>query len=235
MNNKFIKRAASVVLGVAVLSTCAFAANDITGAGYSEETISFSYSSTADKVSYIAYAATQDAEGTTNVGGENYTLGNIVAVNQIDDNTGAGSVSVAIDPTKLGSATHLIIMSGDSAGGYGSASVQVAIPVEDFDYTTNTEITAKEIKLGGTTYTDTPVVKLTITPNKSGTLSVTGLSHTYNEQTEAFSSVQNLPTNVTVTADSGYVIDNIYVIGAPQEAIDGGFTVNATVDFSEAE
>lgn len=235
MNNKFIKRAASVVLGVAVLSTCAFAANDITGAGYSEETIIFSYSSTADKVSYIAYAATQDAEGTTNVGGENYTLGNIVAVNQIDDNAGAGSVSVAIDPTKLGEATHLVIMSGDSAGGYGSASVQVAIPVDDFEYTTSTEITAREVKFGETTYTDVPVVKLTITSNKTGSLAVGKLYHKYNEVKDEFTSAQNLPQNLSVTADSSVVVDNIYVIGAPQEAIEKGFAVEADVTLNPNE
>ena len=238
MNNKFIKRAAAVILGVCVLSTCAFAANDVTNAGYTEEstTLSFTYGSSADKVSYIAYAATQDAEGATTVGDQKYTLGDIVAVNQIDDNAGSDTVSVAIDAAKIGGATHIVIMSGDSAGDFGSSAVQVAaIPIEDFEYSETTSISETEITLNDTLYTDVPIATYTFTPNKTGKATITKLYHVLSGEKGEFKTVQNLPSNITITADSQVVVDNIYVLGAPEAAVTGGFTIEADIEFTEAQ
>ena len=121
MNNKFIKRVAAVVLGVAVLSTCAFAATISDGSTYSSGTLTFGYTTTGEKVSYIAYAAEASTDG--------YTLGNIVAVNQIDNSAeSVANNSVTISSTLLGDAGYIVLQSGDDQGVY----TQVAIPTSDY-------------------------------------------------------------------------------------------------------
>lgn len=222
MNNKIVKRFAAVALGAAVLSTCAFAST-ITSADYAkaDATLTYAISSTADKISYIAYAATKVADGTegaTVVDGTSYTLGEIVAVNQIDDNTTGGSNgTVSIDSAKLTGATHVVLMSGDSNGELG----KVAMAIDDFAIATAIKNTGKfEVKIGDKTYTDCPNFKVDVTANKGGTLTVTGLKKVVNGVETAIESTKitgTLPTGISITAGSSYTIENIYVVGMSAE------------------
>lgn len=220
MNNKIVKRFAAVVLGAAVLSTCAFA-SEITSADYAkaDATLTYAISSTADKISYIAYAATKVADGTegaTVVDSTSYTLGEIVAVNQIDDNTSGGSNgTVSIDSAKLAGATHVVLMSGDSNG---AQVAKTAMPIDEFVYSsTVTNSETLEVEIGGVTYSNCPNVTVNVTANKGGKMAVTTLKKVVGGAEDNFTNIYGtLPSNVTVTAGSSYSIENIYVVGVPE-------------------
>lgn len=221
MNNKIVKRFAAVVLGVAVLSTCAFAST-ITSADYAKATTTLTYNinSTADKISYIAYAATKVADGTegaTVVDGTSYTLGEIVAVNQIDGHTGGdtGNTAVSIAEAKLSGATHVVLMTGDSNG---ADVAKKAMAIDEFAYSsTVTNSETLEVKIGDVTYSNCPNVTVNVTANKGGKMAVTTLKKVVGGAEDNFTNIYGtLPSNVTVTAGSSYSIENIYVVGVPE-------------------
>ena len=219
MNNKFIKRVAAVVLGVAVLSTCAFAST-LTNAGYEEATLGFSYASTADKVSYIAYAATE-ADG----GG--YTLGNIVAIGQADDNTTGGNVSVGISAALLGDATHIVIKSGDSAG--ATVAQTEVLAVEEFETAMAATSTGTHtVTMGGVTYNDVPTFKVSFKNNVAGTATVTKLTaKAAGLADHELSSIGTIQYNGKGSVE----IDNIYLVGAPADYIAAGITLVPEISF----
>lgn len=120
MNNKIFKRIVAAAAGVTMLGTCAFATG-LTAASYEKGTLSFDYTVAegATKVTYLAYAATvagENDETFTTVNGTNYVLGNIVAVNQLDEIPETKSEAVAISADLLGEATNIVLMSGDDLG-----------------------------------------------------------------------------------------------------------------------
>lgn len=120
MDNKIFKRIVAAAAGVTMLGTCAFATG-LTAASYEEGTLSFDYTVAegATKVTYLAYAATvagEDDTTFTTVDGTNYVLGNIVAVNQLDEIPETKSEAVAISADLLGEATNIVLMSGDDLG-----------------------------------------------------------------------------------------------------------------------
>ena len=222
MNNKIVKRFAAVVLGAAVLSTCAFA-SEITSADYAKTNAKLTYdiTSAADKISYIAYAATavdSATEGATQIGTDYYSLGNIVAVNQIDDHTSGstGNTEVSIDSTKLAGATHIVLMSGDSNGAPVAKTAVLAI--DEFAYSSNvTNSETLEVTIGDVTYSNCPNITVNVTANKGGKMAVTTLKKVVGGVESDFSDISGtLPTNVTVTAGSSYSIENIYVVGVPE-------------------
>lgn len=120
MDNKIFKRIVAAAAGVTMLGTCAFATG-LTAASYEDGTLSFDYTVAegATKVTYLAYAATVAGENDTTfttVDGTNYVLGNIVAVNQLDEIPETKSEAVAISADLLGEATNIVLMSGDDLG-----------------------------------------------------------------------------------------------------------------------
>lgn len=223
MNNKIVKRFAAVVLGVAVLSTCAFAST-ITSADYAKATTTLTYNinSTADKISYIAYAATKVADGTegaTVVDGTSYTLGEIVAVNQIDNHTAGdtGNTAVSIAEAKLSGATHVVLMTGDSAG---AAVAKKAMAIDEYAIATSIQNAGTlKVTIGDTTYSDCPNFNVEVTINKAGGAKFTGLKKVYNGVEENFSSVTGLPSNVTTIGATGgkITLANVYIVGIPTD------------------
>ena len=216
MNNKIVKRFAAVVLGVAVLSTCAFAST-IDSADYAKTTTTLTYNitSTADKISYIAYAATKtDATTATAIDGAYYNVSDvIVAVNQIDDNTSGSNGTVSIDSAKLNGYTHIVLMSGDSDGAVVSMK---AMTIDEYAIATSIQNSGTlEVTIGDTTYSDCPNFKVEVTANKAGTLTVTGLKKVLDGVESDFSAVYGLPAGTTVTADSKITLNNVYVVGMP--------------------
>lgn len=219
MNNKFIKRVAAVVLGVAVLSTCAFATT-LSGAGYEDATLSFSYASDADKVSYIAYAATEAEEG-------GFTLGNIVAIGQIDDNTGNDEVEVGISANLLGDATHIVIKSGDSDG-ITVAQTEV-LAVEEYETAMVPMSTGTHtVEMGGVIYNDVPTFKVTFKNNVEGTATVTKLTATApGLAPHELSSIGTIKYEGKGTLE----VNNIYLVGAPADYIAAGIALVPEISF----
>ena len=128
MNNKLFKRIVAAAASAVMLGSCAFATNlsnvgYVAGAG-NVGTLSFTYNNgEADKVTYVAYAATKAAAGTdanaVEVNGTKYVLGEMVAINQFDNLAAATAdkaETVPVDSTKLANADAIVLKSGDSKG-----------------------------------------------------------------------------------------------------------------------
>lgn len=134
MNNKLFKRIVAAAASAVMLGSCAFATT-LSNVGYvagtgDVGTLSFTYNNgNADKVTYVAYAATKLADGDTtsvvgytDANGTKYVLGEMVAINQFDNLTAAtadaaGTVeTVPVDKTKLANADAIVLKSGDSLG-----------------------------------------------------------------------------------------------------------------------
>ena len=225
MNNKFIKRVAAVVLGVAVLSTCAFASTIEGTSSYSDPTLSFSYKSAADKVSYIAYAATEAADGS-------YTLGNIVAIGQADNNTADEVVPVRVDISEslLGDATHIVIKSGDSAG--TTVDQDVVLAVEEFETAMSATSTGTHtVTMGGVTYNDVPTFKVSFKNNVRGTATVTGFTAKAPGKEDHTIEGSNISKAITYSGTGSMEIENIYLVGAPADYIAAGITLVPEISF----
>jgi len=169
MDNKIFKRIVAAAAGVAMLGTCAFATS-LTTASYSDGTLSFDYTVAdgATKVTYLAYAATvagESDETFTTVDGTKYVLGNIVAVNQLDEIPETTTESVAISADLLGEATNIVLMSGDDLG----SDVALAAVATASTYTVSFEIAA-ELGLTAPTAIETTTGKATLpeAPAKEG-------------------------------------------------------------------
>lgn len=169
MDNKIFKRIVAAAAGVTMLGTCAFATG-LTTASYEDGTLSFDYTVAegATKVTYLAYAATVAGENdttVTTVGDTNYVLGNIVAVNQLDEIPETNSEDVAISADLLGEATHIVLMSGDDLG----SDVAYAAVATTTTYTVSFEIAA-ELGLTAPTAIETTTGKATLpeAPAKDG-------------------------------------------------------------------
>ena len=131
MNNKLFKRIVAAAASAVMLGSCAFATT-LSNVGYVDGagnvgTLSFTYNNgDADKVTYVAYAATKaTAETDANaveVNGTKYVLGEMVAINQFDNLAAATAdaagtaETVPVDSTKLANADAIVLKSGDSKG-----------------------------------------------------------------------------------------------------------------------
>ena len=128
MNNKLFKRIVAAAASAVMLGSCAFATT-LSNVGYVDGagnvgTLSFTYNNgDADKVTYVAYAATKAAAGTdanaVEVNGTKYVLGEMVAINQFDNLAAATAdtaETVPVDSTKLANADAIVLKSGDSKG-----------------------------------------------------------------------------------------------------------------------
>ena len=131
MNNKLFKRIVAAAASAVMLGSCAFATT-LSNVGYVDGagnvgTLSFTYNNgDADKVTYVAYAATRLADGDTtsvvgytDANGTKYVLGEMVAINQFDNLAAATAdkaETVPVDSTKLANADAIVLKSGDSKG-----------------------------------------------------------------------------------------------------------------------
>lgn len=207
MNNKFIKRVAAVVLGVAVMSSCAFATTigDATAYDKSSRVLTFAYEieGEADKVSYIAYAGPTEETAET-----------IVAVNQIDGATGV-TETINISADLLGDANVIVLQTGDSAG---SAVEETVLYVNDYVAETatakSTEITSADGKF---TYTNVPCFDVKVNIVKSG-YTFKGFKQVDGTKTWDSSKIENMPT---ITGTGEIEINNVYFIGVPEEEVSG--------------
>ena len=152
MNNKLFKRIVAAAASAVMLGSCAFATT-LSNVGYvagtgDVGTLSFTYNNgNADKVTYVAYAATKataetDANAVT-VNGTKYVLGEMVAINQFDNLAAAAAdaagtpETVPVDKTKLANADAIVLKSGDSLG--SPVAVEAVALQTAPDYTTATE------------------------------------------------------------------------------------------------
>lgn len=234
MNNKIVKRFAAVVLGVAVLSTCAFASR-IDSADYAKANTTLTYNiySDADKISYIAYAATKaaSAEGATEVNGTYYTLGEIVAVNQIDGHAAGntGNTAVSIAEAKLSGATHVVLMSGDSNG---AQVAKTAMPIDEYAIATSIQNEdTLEVKIGDTTYSDCPNFKVEVTINKTGKYKVTGFTRVYNGEENPLTLVGG--TLPEIDGTGSMTMNNVYVVGMPKDTDVSKLSIKPVVTLNE--
>lgn len=209
MNNKFIKRVAAVVLGVAVMSTCAFASTVVDTTNYVDQTKTLTFAidnaSGADKISYIAYAG-EDEE----------TAETIVAVNQIDDAEVTETATVSISENLLGDAKVIVFMTGDSNG---TAVDEKVLDVDD--YIASAEIVNKDdgFKVDfedGSDFYYTNVPKIDVNVNiKKGTYTFKGIKIKGNKITEEGTNEQVKTISIPDIAGTGPVyIYNLYVLGA---------------------
>ena len=217
MNNKFIKRVAAVVLGVAVLSTCAFAAS-VTNGSYSDK-LYFTLDTTQDKVSYIAYAS--DAES---------SVGTIVAIGQIDnDSDNTEALSIPVSASLLGDASHILIKSGDSAGG---AASELLIPAAAYTHSvTCTEATG--------VYGDihhAPQYKISVKVNKDGSLVLNSLTaKTEGYEDHALGTIGTLKAITDTTFASGATLEvNFVLAGAPEAQVAAGIELVPDFTFTAA-
>ena len=168
MNNKLFKRIVAAAASAVMLGSCAFATtlSNVSYDGSADNgVLSFTYNNgKADKVTYVAYAATKaTAETDANaveVNGTKYVLGEMVAINQFDGLTvGTDAapaadtpVAVKIDKTKLtnAAATDIVLKSGDSLG--STVAVQ-AIALATTPVTTERTITFANVQEGYATPT----------------------------------------------------------------------------------
>ena len=218
MNNKFIKRVAAVVLGVAVLSTCAFAAS-VTNGSYSDK-LYFTLDTTQDKVSYIAYAS--DAES---------SVGTIVAIGQIDnDSDNTEALSIPVSASLLGDASHILIKSGDSAGG---AASELLIPAAAYTHSvTCTEATG--------VYGDihhAPQYKINVKLNKAGKLALNSLTaKTEGYADHALTDISELTKLTNVNFAEGASLEvNFVLAGAPEAQVEAGIELVHDFTFPVAE
>lgn len=225
MNNKIFKRIVAAAAGVTMLGTCAFATG-LTTASYSDGTLSFDYTVAegASKVTYLAYAATVAGEGDTTfttVNGTNYVLGNIVAVNQLDEIPEATSESVAISADLLGEATDIVLMSGDDLGSdvaYAVAPVVTAPTTEAYTVTFMDGTTVLDTKTE--VAKDTVISTLVAAPSKDkGTAKLDwGFAGWYTdaELTTKLAADAVVTGDVTVYAKfvSNYIIGDVNADGA---------------------
>lgn len=171
MDNKIFKRIVAAAAGVTMLGTCAFATG-LTTASYEDGTLSFDYTVAegATKVTYLAYAATVAGENDTTfttVDGTNYVLGNIVAVNQLDEIPETKSEAVAISADLLGEATNIVLMSGDDLGSDVALAAVATTTVPDaptYEY---------NVALQNVTYNGTAATVVRITGLDPAAVSVT--------------------------------------------------------------
>ena len=147
MNNKLFKRIVAAAASAVMLGSCAFATtlsnvNYVAGTG-DVGNLSFTYNNgDADKVTYVAYAATKaTAETDANaveVNGTKYVLGEMVAINQLDNlpaATADAAETVPVDSTKLANADAIVLKSGDSKG--SPVAIQAVALQTAPDYTTD--------------------------------------------------------------------------------------------------
>lgn len=129
MNNKLFKRIVAAAASAVMLGSCAFATtlSNVSYDGSADNgVLSFTYNNgKADKVTYVAYAATRATDTDTNavtVNGTKYVLGEMVAINQFDNLAAAAAdaagtpETVPVDKTKLANADAIVLKSGDSLG-----------------------------------------------------------------------------------------------------------------------
>lgn len=220
MNNKFIKRVAAVVLGVAVLSTCAFAAPSISGESYTS-TLNFSIASSADKVSYIAYASE-----------DGVAAGNIVAIGQIDNNVSGDSFSIPVSADLLGSAKYIIIKSGDTSGVAATPKV-VSLPVSDY-------VAAVVCTEATGVYGDichAPQYKISVEFNKAGALVLNSLTaKTAGYADHALTKIDTLKalTDTAFAKDAELEV-NFVLAGAPEAQVAAGIELVPDFTFTAAE
>lgn len=221
MNNKFIKRVAAVVLGVAVLSTCAFAAPVISGESYTS-TLNFSIASNADKVSYIAYAS-EDGEA----------LGNIVAIGQIDNNvSGGGSFNLPVSSSLLGDAKFIIIKSGDTSG-VAAKPKTITLSVADYVAAVTLVNNGKEaITVDGKQFINAPEYTFSVEFNKAGSVTVNKLVANGSHEISG----AKLNELASTTFASGAKLNvNFFLAGAPEADIAAGIALEADCTFTAAE
>jgi len=218
MNNKFIKRIAAVVLGVAVLSTCAFATviNESATKYTGNNSVTFSYETTAgDDVSYIAYAVSNGAEG------------EIVAVGQVDDSAAAGTVSIAIDADKLAYCEAINIYSGDSTGG-AKASFKVE------EYTHSASAVVEDIVLGGETFEDVATITITATGKNPGTYTLAGLKGIVGGVSKELTKKSDaaFPSIEVGSAGGAINVGNIYLVGLDDAQLAAAGSIDVVPDFT---
>lgn len=217
MNNKFIKRVAAVVLGVAVLSTCAFAAT-VTEADtkyIANDTVTFSYSTTGDKVSYIAYAVSNGVEG------------EIVAIGQIDDSAASDEIEIPISAAKLAYCEAIKIKTGDSAGVYDEYLVE--------EYTATSSTSTADVVIEGNTFTDLATITIAATGKNPGKYTLAGLKATVGEETKTFAtSVDGVafPTVNVGEAGGDIALGNIYLVKLTDEQLGSAITVIPDFEYS---
>ena len=149
MNNKLFKRIVAAAASAVMLGSCAFATtlSNVSYDGSADNgVLSFTYNNgAADKVTYVAYAATKataetDANAVT-VNGTKYVLGEMVAINQLDNLAAAAAdaagtpETVPVDKTKLANADAIVLKSGDSLG--SPVAVEAVALQTTPDYTTD--------------------------------------------------------------------------------------------------
>lgn len=213
MNNKFIKRVAAVVLGVAVMSTCAFASS-VTSVNYVDAGKTLSYeinnAAGADKISYIAYAGETEETAET-----------IVAVNQIDDASGTASDTVSISENLLGDSKVIVFMTGDSEGSDVDKEV---VYVKDFvAATTQKNAGTNSVEFNNFTYTNVPVFDVEVTVY-NGTYKITGI------KAEGREEAWTIPA---VTGTGTLSVKNIYVLGAPEDVVAAGIKLSPVLEKAE--
>ena len=216
MNNKFIKRVAAVVLGVAVLSSCAFATviNESNTKYTGNNTVTFSYTTSANaSVSYIAYAVSNGVEG------------EVVAVGQIDDSSASNSVSIPISADKLKYCEAINIYSGDSNG-----TTKDTFKVEEYTHSASAEI--GNIEENGITFTDVATVNITATGKNPGTYTLSGLKGVIGEESNPLTSLgKAFPSNISVGEAGGSInVGKIYLIGLTGDQLTG--TIDVVPDFT---
>ena len=216
MNNKFIKRVAAVVLGVAVLSTCAFATTIVEAdTKYTaNDTVTFSYSAAGDKVSYIAYSVS---------GGEEKE---IVAIGQIDDSAASDEISIPISASKLAYCEAIMLKTGDSNGNYDEYLVE--------EYTATSSTSTADVVIEGNTFTDLATITIEAKGKNPGKYTLAGLKATVGKETKTFAtSVDGVAFPTVNVSDAGgdIALGNIYLVGLTEDQLDAA-AINVVPDFT---
>lgn len=215
MNNKFIKRVAAVVLSVAVLSTCAFATaiNESATKFNANDKVTFVYTTSGDKVSYIAYAVKNGV-----------VTNEIVAIGQEDNVTNGGTVNISIDADKLAYCEAIEIHSGDSTG-----AEKVTFKVEEYEITTN-KVSKDAQVIDGYTFTDLATVSIAGTGKNAGNYTLAGLKATVGEEPKT---IPVITPAITVGNDGySFTVGNIYLVGLDETQLAADISVLPNIIYS---
>lgn len=223
MNNKFIKRVAAVVLSVAVLSTCAFAAT-IESAEYTgNRWVTFSYETKAGaSVSYIAYAVSGGNEG------------EIVAVGQVDDSDESGTVNITMNNSKLKYCEAINIYVGDDTG-----DTKVKKGLQEYTYLTDIKVGTAEapIDVNGDKVYDVVKTAMTVTANQAGEYALNSLKVKVGDEEKEFSlgtteGETTVYPSYEATEGAEITVDNIYLAGLNDEQLAKTITIVPNIVYS---
>lgn len=236
MNNKLFKRIVAAAASAVMLGSCAFATtlSNVSYDGSADNgVLSFTYNNgAADKVTYVAYAATRATDTDTNavtVNGTKYVLGEMVAINQLDNLAAATAdaagtpETVPVDKTKLANADAIVLKSGDSLG--SAVAVEAVALQTTPDYTTKTE----NVTYNGIAGTIVRVYGLDATK----VVTVDGVTAKYYQQRNASGELTGKIVHVACVAQNAKPAITV-AEGTPVEIKFGDVNKDGTVNFVDA-